>query len=134
MAKSRKQRFWAARPFGYGEHEMLDVGQIIEIVPGEQKNDEKLIRLGLLRESVTSGVGCGRCGAEFETEGFLNQHGHRKHDRSAAERGRAEAPDADLKTAEALGELRALEAADEFATKSIELNLEQTKASQESRT
>lgn len=129
-----KQAFWASRPFGYGEIPMLDVGQIIEIVPGEQRNDEKLIRLGLLREvGPTKPAQCGKCGAKFIDEGYLNWHGRNRHDLSAVESGRREAPESDAKTAEALGNLRALEAADEFAEKHIPLNLDKTKASQEGR-
>lgn len=127
-----KKSFWAARPFGYGEQfPMLDVGQVIEIEVGQQRNDEKLIRLGLLREANEKPVPCGKCGAKFLNDGYLNQHGRRNHSMSAIDSGRQEASEADAETAEQLGRLRAFEAADEFAEKNIPLNLEKTKASLE---
>ncbi len=128
-----KRSFWAARPFGYGDIPMLDVGQVIEIEVGQQRNDEKLIRLGLLREVLGEHVvSCGKCGAKFVDEGHLSRHGRNQHARTSAESGRLEAPDSDLNTAEQLGKLRALEAADEFAEKNIPLNLDKTRASRES--
>lgn len=126
-----KQSFWAARPFGYGEIPMLDVGQVIEIEVGQERNDEKLIRLGLLREVDRKPVQCGKCGAKFIDDGHLNRHGRAHHERSYVEAGRLEAPNADLTTAAELGRLRAAEAADSFAEKNIPLNLDKTKASQE---
>ena len=111
---------------------MLDVGQVIEIEPGQSRNDEQLIRLELLREVEGKPVQCGKCGALFLNESYLSMHGKRQHTMSAVARGREEDPNADLATAEQLGNLRAFEAADEFAEKSIPLNLEKTKASQES--
>jgi hypothetical protein len=127
-----KRSFWAARPFGYGdEYPMLDVGQVIEIEPGQQRNDEKLIRLGLLRETDSKPVQCGKCGAMFLDNGYLNRHGRNRHLMSALEAGRQEDPSADPSTAEALGRLRALEAADTFAEANVPLNLDKTKASQE---
>lgn len=128
-----KKSFWAARPFGYGDVAMLDVGQVIEIEVGQQRNDEKLIRLGLLREVGSHPVQCGKCGAKFIDEGHLNRHGKNQHALSLVDSGRREDPNADVKTAEELGRLKALEAADEFAGQNIPLNLEKTKASQESR-
>ena len=127
-----KQAFWAARVFGYGnEYPMLDVGQVIEIEVGSQRNDEKLIRLGLLRPVATERpITCGKCGAVFLNDGFLSQHGIRQHARTAEQSGRSEAPDSDLQSAQQLGNLRALEAADEFAEKNIPLDLSKTKASQ----
>jgi len=110
---------------------MLDVGQVIEIEPGQARNDEKLIRLGLLREASEKPVQCGKCGARFLNDGFLGQHGKRQHSMTAVAAGRLEDPSADAVTAEQLGTLRAYEAADEFAEKNIPLNLEKTKASQE---
>lgn len=152
-----KRSFWAARPFGYGkEHPMLDVGQVIEIEPGQQPNDEKLIRLGLLRALSAKPVQCGKCGLYFSDEGFLGRHGRAHHAQSYVDVGRAEARtklqvqadraagvgldangerdivDVDRVTAEQIGRLKALEAADEFAEKSIPLHLDQTKASRES--
>jgi hypothetical protein len=125
-----RKAFWAARPFGYGDIPMLDVGQVIEIEVGQQRNDEKLIRLGLLREVAHERpVQCGKCPAKFLDAGHLNRHGNNRHAVSAVESGRREAPDADLDTAAALGNLRALEAADDFAEKNIPLDLEKTKAS-----
>lgn len=127
-----KRSFWAARPFGYGDrYPSLDVGQVIEIEPGQQPNDEKLIRLGLLREVNDKPVQCGKCGALFLNGGHLDRHGRLRHTVSSLEAGRREAPEADAETAEALGNLRALEAADEFAEKNIPLNLDKTKASME---
>lgn len=129
-----KQAFWAARPFGYGDIPMLDVGQVIEIEVGQQRNDEKLIRLGLLRElGGERPVQCGKCGLKFLNDGHLNRHGKNQHSMSAVESGRREAPSADLDTAAQLGALRALEQADEFAEKNIPLDLEKTKASREGR-
>jgi len=126
-----KKLVWAARPFGYGDdYPMLDVGQVIEIEVGRQPNDEKLLRLGLLREVDSKPVQCGRCPAQFLNDGHLNRHGRNRHRVSAAVSGRQEMPEADLQTAEALGNLRALEAADEFAEKTIPLDLSKTKASQ----
>lgn len=110
---------------------MLDVGQVIEIEPGRHRNDEKLIRLGLLRKAEGRSVPCGKCGAAFLNDGYLNQHGLRNHSMTALASGRQEAPEADAETAEQLGRLRAFEAADEFAEANIPLNLEKTKASQE---
>ncbi len=128
-----RRSFWAARPFGYGDIPMLDVGQVIEIEVGQQRNDEKLIRLGLLREVLGEHVvSCGKCGAKFIDEGHLNRHGRNQHAMTAVAAGRLEAPDADLATAEQLGKLRALEAADDFAERNIPINLDKTKASQES--
>jgi hypothetical protein len=128
-----KTSVWAARPFGYGEdHPMLDVGEVIQIEVGRERNDEKLLRLELLRkvESGQKPVQCGKCERHFLTEGYLNQHGRNHHSASAVAVGRREMPDADLKTAEALGQLRALEAADEFAEKNIPIDYSKTKASQ----
>lgn len=128
-----KRSFWAARPFGYGDkYPMLDVGQVIEIEPGQARNDEKLIRLGLLREVGDSRpVQCGKCGGMFLDDSHLSRHGKRQHSMSAVASGRMEDPTADLETAEKLGQLRAYEAADEYAETNIPLNLEKTKASQE---
>lgn len=127
-----KKSFWAARPFGYGEkYPMLDVGQVIQIEPGEQRNDEKLIRLGLLRETTDKPVQCGKCGAWFLNTDHLSRHGKNRHSATAIAAGRAENPNLDAATAEKLGELRAFEAMDDFAEKNIPLNLEKTKASQE---
>jgi len=126
-----KKSFWAARPFGYGEYPMLDVGQVIEIEVGQQRNDEKLIRLGLLREVSDKPVQCGKCGLLFLDMGHLDRHGRNHHAMTAVESGRRENPEADAVTAEQLGRLRALEAADEFAEKNIPINLEKTKASLE---
>ncbi len=128
-----KKSFWAARPFGYGDVAMLDVGQVIEIEVGQQRNDEKLIRLGLLREVGRQPVQCGKCGAKFIDEGHLNRHGKSQHAMSLADLGRKEDPNANLQTAEALGRLKALEAQDSFAEQNVPLNLEKTKASQEGR-
>lgn len=128
-----KRSFWAARPFGYGDkYPMLDVGQVIEIEVGQQPNDEKLIRLGLLREVTDKPVQCGKCGALFLNGGHLDRHGRNNHALTAVEAGRREDSSADMTTAEQLGRLRALEAADEFAEKNIPLNLEKTKANLES--
>jgi hypothetical protein len=104
---------------------------VIEVEPGQQRNDETLIRLGLLKEVDGKPVQCGKCGALFVSDGMLSRHGQRQHGASAVARGREEDPHADLATAEQLGNLRAFEAADEFAEKNIPLNLEKTKASQE---
>jgi hypothetical protein len=124
-----RKSFWASRPFGYAEHPMLDVGQVIEIEVGRQPNDEKLIRLGLLREVDQRPVQCGKCERHFLNDGYLNRHGKNHHGDAVAV-GRREMPDADMKTAEALGQLRALEAADEFAEKNIPIDYSKTKASQ----
>jgi hypothetical protein len=126
-----KKSFWAARPFGYGEYPMLDVGQVIEVEVGQYRNDEKLIRLGLLREVSGKPVSCGKCGAKFIDDGHLNRHGRNLHALSLLEAGRREDPNADPETAEQLGRLRAIEAADSFAEQNIALNLDKTKASQE---
>ena len=127
-----KRSFWAARPFGYGDkYPMLDVGQVIEVEVGQQRNDEKLIRLGLLREVTGKPVQCGKCGAFFLDQGHLDRHGRNHHVLSAVESGRREDPNADAATAEVLGRLRAQEAADEFAERNIPINLEKTRASQE---
>jgi len=126
-----KKSFWAARPFGYGEYPMLDVGQVIEIEVGQQRNDEKLIRLGLLREVSDKPVQCGKCGLFFLDTGHLDRHGRNHHAMTAVESGRREDPAADMATAEQLGRLRALEAADDFAERNVPLNLEKTKASLE---
>ncbi len=127
-----KQSFWAARPFGYGDqYPMLDVGQVIEIEVGQQKNDEAMIRLGLLRRLERTPVRCGKCGATLADENFLNMHGKHRHARPDVEAGREEDPNASLSTAAELGKLRAAEAADEFAEKSIPLNLDKSKANQE---
>lgn len=130
-----KKSFWAARPFGYGnEYPMLDPGQVIEIEPGQHPNDEKLIRLGLLRElGSDKPVQCGKCGARFINDGMLNRHGRRNHAQTYIEAGRQEDPNADAVTAEQLGRLKAYEAADEYAEANIPLNLDKTKASREGR-
>lgn len=128
-----KKSFWATRPFGYGdEYPMLSVGQVIEIEPGKQRNDEKLIRLGLLKDVAdVQPVQCGKCGAWFLNDAYLNRHGQDYHSASAVVVGRREAPDADIATAEAIGKLRAMEAQDKFAERNIPLNLDKTKASRE---
>jgi hypothetical protein len=134
---------------------MLDVGQVIEIEPGQQPNDEKLIRLGLLRALSQKPVQCGKCGLLFADEGFLSRHGRAHHAMTYVDSGRSEARsklqimadraagvgldangerdvvDVDRVTAEQIGRLKALEVADEFAEKSIPLNLDKTKASRE---
>src|SRR5262245_14081999 len=104
---------------------MLDVGQVIEIVPGEQPNDEKLLRLGLLKEvGAENPVQCGRCGIWLLNDGFLNRHGRIRHDQDAVAKGRSEAPESDLETAAELGRLKMLEEADEHAGKNLPLNLD----------
>ncbi len=125
------KKVWAARPFGYGDHPMLDVGEVITIEVGQQPNDEKLLRLGLFRDVDQKPVQCGKCERWFLNDGHLNRHGKNNHSASAVEVGRREMPDADLQTASALGQLRAQEAADEFAEKSIPIDYSKTKASQE---
>jgi hypothetical protein len=125
-----KKSFWAARPFGYGEIPMLDVGQVIEIEVGQQRNDEALIRLGLLRDlGGERPVQCGKCGSKFLNDRFLNRHGKDQHGMSAIALGRNEAPGSDAKTAAEIGRLRMLESADEYAEKNIPLDLSKTKAS-----
>ena len=123
-------KVWASRPFGYGDrYPMLDPGQVIEAEPN-QKLDQ-MLRLGLFKKAETKPVQCGKCGAEFVDDGYLNRHGRNNHDMTYVEAGRRESPEADMSTAEELGRLRALEAADEFAERNIPLNLEKTKASRE---
>jgi hypothetical protein len=125
-----KKTFWAARPFGYGEFPMLDVGQVIEVEVGQQRNDESLIRLGLFRElGGEKPVQCGKCGSKFLNERYLNQHGKGQHSMSAIDLGRSETPDADARTATEIERLRMLEAADEYAEKNVPLDLSKTKAS-----
>lgn len=128
-----KKSFWASRPFGYGEYPMLDVGQVIEIEPGQQPNDEKLIRLGLFKPLEGKPVQCGKCGAMFCDSTFLNRHGNLQHAKSALERGREVSPDADIEVAKEIGNLRALEAADQFASSAVPLHLENSKATREGR-
>lgn len=146
--------YWASRPFGYTDrYPLLDVGQVImDVEVGSQRNDEKLLRLGLLREVTDKPVQCGKCGAWFAGESYRAMHGRRQHvdfvqsgrDEAAAsfgpmlekeERfkvpGERERPGLDRATAETVGRLKALEAADEFAEKNIPLHLDKTQASQD---
>lgn len=128
---SRLKAFWASRVFGYGDKwPSLDVGQVIEIEPGQERNDEKLIRLGLLKEvtSTDSPVDCGKCEARFLNDSYLNRHGKLRHEKTLEEIGREEVPNADLEQARELGRLRIAEAQDELASKTIPLNMEKTKA------
>jgi hypothetical protein len=109
---------------------MLDVGEVIQIEVGQQPNDEKLLRLGLLRDVDQKPVQCGKCERWFLNDGHLNRHGKNNHGASAVDVGRREMPGADMQTAAALGQLRAAELADEFAEKNIPIDYSKTKASQ----
>ena len=113
---AKKVRYWAGRNFGYADIPQMDVGQVTELK--NQPNDEKMVRLGLLRPVEGDTVQCGRCGAEFIDAGYLNRHGKARHDKIAEEPGNDE-----------LSRLRAVEMQDEFAEKHIPLNLDKTKAS-----
>ena len=113
MAKAKK--YWAARNFGYGDIETLDLGQVVELLG--VRNDESLVRLGHFREvqPFETPVQCGKCEGWFVNEGYLNRHGRGRHGRPT---GNPE-----------LSRLQALEEQDKFAEKNLPLNLDKTKAS-----
>lgn len=73
-------RYYARRgPFGYGQYDQLDRGQVIQLEG--LGNDEKLLRLGYLEacpaklETFT----CAECGAEFISEPARRGHGDKRH-------------------------------------------------------
>lgn len=76
----KQKRYWATHPFDYGE-QSLDRGQIT--VLGGYPNDEKLTRLGYLREVPDKAevYTCAQCGAQFLEIGARTGHGDKRHKR-----------------------------------------------------
>lgn len=104
-------KVWSKGNFGYGRFQMTDPGQVI-VLEG-MANDEKMTRLGHLRE-IPKGSRfskCGPCGAEFITDGYLNNHGRLRHSGAEGER------------------LEALEESSQKLSDAVPLNLDKTAAS-----
>lgn len=72
------KRFVTRRPFDYGP-EQWDRGQLVELAG--LCNDEKLLRLGYLKEYTGTGRGseCGVCSARFVDEQTRGAHGEKRH-------------------------------------------------------
>lgn len=75
----KSPRYVANRPFGYDTGLDLDRGQVFEL--RNLRNDEKLTRLGYVRELAASEspVQCGHCGSEFVGDAERAAHGLERH-------------------------------------------------------